>query len=165
MSLYKIIPILTINDITVKEILNWLLPALGIIAAALVILFVWRYVRQSDQAGRISEFNEKTFKKLIESDEQEKLPTCHKCKITMRVEIKYRDFMKDTGDFLISKDTAEQTTDSLVKTDRINEEDKTRILTFFEKHPDVKQQMFRRYKCPNCSETKVLSYQSATKMD
>jgi cytochrome c-type biogenesis protein CcmH/NrfF len=156
--LYQIIPILAANDVTAKDILNWLLPALGVVAAGLVILFVWRYVRKSDHAGRISEFNEKTFKKLIETDEQELLPICQKCKITMRVEIKYRDFMKDTGDFLISKETAEHTTDSLVKTGRINEEDVTRIITFFESHPEIEQQMFKRYKCPNCSDTSVLPY-------
>ncbi|NHK30298.1 MAG: hypothetical protein FK730_03030 [Asgard group archaeon] len=156
--MYQIIPILAANDITAKDILNWLLPALGVVAAALVILFVWRYVRKSDHAGRISEFNEKTFKKLIETDEQELLPICQKCKITMRVEIKYRDFMKDTGDFLISKEMEEHTIDSLVKTGRINEEDVTRIRTFFEANPEIEQQMFKRYKCPNCSDTCVLPY-------
>lgn len=158
-------PTLAANDITVKDVLNWLLPALGVVAAALVILFVWRYIRQSDQTGRISEFNEKTFKKLIGTDEQEKLLICQKCKMPMRVEIRYRDFMKDTGDFLVSKETVEQTTDSLVKTGRISEKDKARILTFFESHPEIEQQMFKRYKCPNCSKTSVLPYQTVSKMD
>jgi hypothetical protein len=156
--LFPVNPFLSTNDITAQDVLNWVLPALGIAAAAVVIYFSWRYLRKSDSVGRVSEFNEKTFKKLIKNEDQEYLPNCLQCKMPMRVEIRYRDFMKDTGDFLIVKETAEQTVASLVGVGRISEEDKIKILKFFEEHPELDQQLFRRYKCPNCSEVKVVPY-------
>jgi hypothetical protein len=156
--LFPIDPILTTNDITARDVLNWVLPAIGVLAAVVVIYFVWRYLRQSDRVGRVSEFNEKTFKRIIKDKETEHLPNCSKCKMPMRVEIRYRDFMKDTGDFLISKDALEQTTKTLLESGRISEDDRVNIVTFFVENPETKQQLFRRYKCPNCSDVHVIPY-------
>ena len=81
----------------------------------------------------------------------------------MRTEIRYKDFMKDQGEFLINRDTAEPTLLSLVKGERISQEDKENILQFFDENPNVHEQLFRRYKCPNCSKVVVLPYLAATK--
>ncbi|MBN1330575.1 MAG: hypothetical protein JXA54_13960 [Candidatus Heimdallarchaeota archaeon] len=149
----------TINEITTQTVLNWLLPALGIIAGIFVIWFVWRYLRHSNEAGRISEFNERTFKKLISDEvEQEHHPVCEKCKMLMRVEIRYKDFMKDQGDFLIHRDTAEHTLESLVNSGRITKNDMKTILQFFIDNPKINEQTFKRYRCVNCNKIEVLPY-------
>ncbi len=150
---------LSINQTLAEEILNWALPILGVIFTGLIIWFIWRYVRKSDHTGRISEFDEKSLKKLIEEKGTQKhLPYCEDCKMPMRKEIRYKDFMKDQGEFLISSETAEHTLNSLVGSSRISQDDMDLITEFFASHPELDQQLFRRYKCPNCSKTLVLPY-------
>lgn len=144
------------QEITAQNVLNWLLPAIGTVAAIALLIYLWRYTRKQNQAGRISDFNERTFKKLIKEGEQ--LGFCEDCKIPMRVEIHYKDFMKDTGDFLIHRETAVHTLKSLVECERISQEDVDSILLFFESHPEIQQQLFKRYKCSNCKKLKVLPY-------
>jgi len=152
-------PDLSINQTLTEEILNWVLPILGVIFAGLIIWYIWRYTRRSDHAGRISEFDEKALKKLIEDKGTQKhLPYCEDCKMPMRTEIRYKDFMKDQGEFLISSETAEHTLTSLVGSSRISQEDMDLIKEFFTSHPELDQQLFKRYKCPNCSNIQVLPY-------
>ena len=118
------IPVISINDVTAEQVLNWVLPILGALIIAVVIWYIWRYIKQSNQAGRISEFNEKTFKKLVgDEGAVDLLPFCQECKMAMRVEIKYKDFMKDTGDFLVSRDSAEPALRTFVDMERITQED------------------------------------------
>lgn len=148
-----------INEITAQTVLNWLLPALGVIAGIFIIWFVWRYLRHSNEVGRSSEFNERTFKKLIGDEvEQEHHPVCEKCKMLMRIEIRYKDFMKDQGDFLIHRDTAEQTLESLVNSGRISKIDMANMLQFFDDNPEINEQIFKRYRCTNCNKVEVLPY-------
>ncbi|NPE07939.1 MAG: hypothetical protein GNW80_06640 [Asgard group archaeon] len=155
----NITPNLSVNATLAEEILNWGLPILGVIFTGLIIWFIWRYVRKSNPAGRISEFDEKSLKKLIEDKGTQKhLPYCGDCKMPMRTEIRYKDFMKDQGEFLISSETAENTLTSLAGSGRISQEDMDLIKEFFASHPELEQQLFRRYKCPNCSKTQVLPY-------
>ena len=148
--------ILLTQDISAQNIFNILLPIIGAIAAIALLIYLWRYIRKGNQAGRISEFDEKTFKKLIKNGEQSGF--CEDCKIPMRVEIRYKDFMKDSGDFLINRDTAIHTLKSLVEGERISQEDMDFILVFFDSHPEIQQQLFKRYKCSNCNKVKVLPY-------
>ena len=155
--MYKTIPKLTLNVITVQDVLNWLLPALGILASFILIWYLWRYIRNSNRAGRMSEFNEKTFQKLVEKGDHEH-PICADCKISMRVEIRYKGFMKDSGDFLISRETADSILQSLVDGKRISEQDRENILRYFNDHDDITEKLFKRYKCPNCSRIIVLPY-------
>ena len=156
-------PDLSINQTLTEEILNWVLPILGVIIAGLIIWYIWRYTRRSDHAGRISEFDEKALKKLIEDKGTQKhLPYCEDCKMPMRTEIRYKDFMKDQGEFLISSETAEHTLTSLVGSSRISQEDMDLIKEFFTSHPELDQQLFKRYKCPNCSNIQVLPYLKAS---
>ncbi|NHJ04587.1 MAG: hypothetical protein EAX90_07175 [Candidatus Heimdallarchaeota archaeon] len=151
---------LTVNDISAESILNWVLPAVGTVLAVALIIYLWRYLKKSNEVGRISEFDERTFKKLIvEKGADEFIPICEKCKMPMRVEIHYKDFMKDQGEFLISRETAKKELQSLVDGDRILEEDMSNILEFFNDNPKIKQQLFKRYKCSNCSAMKVFPYQ------
>lgn len=155
----NITPDFSVNATLTEEILNWVLPILGVIFTGLIIWFIWRYVRKSDHAGRISEFDEKSLKKLIEEKgTQQHLPYCVECKMPMRTEIHYKDFMKDQGEFLINSETAENTLTSLVGSSRISQEDMDLITEFFISHPELEQQLFKRYKCPNCSKTQVLPY-------
>jgi len=142
--------------ITAQSVLNWLLPTIGSVAAIALLIYLWRYMRKQNHVGRISEFSEKTFKKLIKEGEQPGF--CEDCKIPMRVEIHYKDFMKDTGDFLIHRETAVHTLKSFVECERISQKDVDSILLFFESHPEVNQQLFKRYKCSNCKKLKVLPY-------
>lgn len=152
-------PFLTINEITAQSVLNWLLPSLGGIAAFLVILFVWRYLRHSNEAGRVSEFNERTFKKIVETEgSAEDLPFCEKCKLPMRVEIKYKDFLQDSGEFTIDRDSIEEMLVPMVKSGRITEENREMINDFFKKNSSITQQTFRRYKCPHCSKVIIKPY-------
>lgn len=152
-------PDLSINQTLTEEILNWVLPILGVIFAGLIIWYIWRYTRKSDHAGRISEFDEKALKKLIEDKGTQKhLPYCEDCKMPMRTEIRYKDFMKDQGEFLISSETAEHTLTSLVGSSRISQEDMDLIKEFFTSHPELDQQLFKRYKCSNCSNIQVFPY-------
>jgi len=161
--LITIKPNLSINATITEEILNWALPILGVVFAGLIILFIWRYVRRSDQAGRISEFDEKALKKIIEEKvTKEHKPFCDDCKMPMRMEIRYKDFMKDQGEFLINRETADHTLNSLVGNERISQEDRDLIIEFFEAHPNLEQHLFRRYKCPNCTKTSVLPYHKTT---
>jgi cytochrome c-type biogenesis protein CcmH/NrfF len=161
--LINITPDLSINATLTEEILNWGLPILGVIFAGLIIWFIWRYVRKSNPAGRISEFDEKALKKLIEDKGSQKhLPFCADCKMPMRVEIRYKDFMKDQGDFLISRETAELTMASLVGSSRISQADMDLMDEYFTSHPELEQQLFKRYKCPNCSKIHVLPYLKLT---
>ena len=156
-------PVLSINAVTAQEVLNWVLPAVGILITLVVIWYVWRYLRNSNRAGRISDFDERTFKKLVEVDDSvtDHHAICSDCKIPMRVEIKYKDFMKDTGDFLINRDTAIHSLKSLLEGERISQEDYDSVLVFFNKHPKIQEQLFKRYKCPNCEKTVVLPYTSS----
>ena len=150
---------LALNEISAENILNWVLPAVGTVLAIALIIYLWRYLRKSNEVGRISEFDERTFKKLVvEKSANEFIPICEKCKMPMRVEIHYKDFMKDQGEFLISRETAKKELQSLVDGDRILEEDMNNILEFFTNNPEVNQQLFKRYKCSNCSAVKVLPY-------
>ncbi|MBK5114945.1 MAG: hypothetical protein KGD59_15305 [Candidatus Heimdallarchaeota archaeon] len=159
----NITPDLSINATIAEEILNWGLPILGVIFAGLIIWFIWRYVRKSNSAGRISEFDEKALKKLIEDKGSQKhIPFCEDCKMPMRIEIRYKDFMKDQGDFLISRETAEHTMASLVGSGRISQDDMDLMDEYFTSHPELEQQLFKRYKCPNCSKTHVLPYLKLT---
>ncbi len=161
--MFNITPDLSINATLAEEILNWGLPILGVIFAGLIILFIWRYVKRSDRVGRISEFDEKALKKIIEEKgTQEHIPHCSVCKMPMRMEIRYKDFMKDQGEFLINRETAEYTLNSLVGSERITQEDMDLIVQYFEDHPNLEQYLFRRYKCTNCSKTKVLPYRKIT---
>ena len=154
---------LSINATLAEEILNWALPILGVIFAGLIIWFIWRYVRRSDHVGRISEFDEKALKKIIkEKGDKEHIPFCEDCKMPMRMEIRYKDFMKDQGEFLVSRETAEHTLTSLLGNERITQDDMDLIVQFFEKNPELDQHLFRRYKCPNCSKTQVLPYHKST---
>jgi hypothetical protein len=147
------------NAIDTQTILNWVLIGLGIAVFLFLLLYLWRYIRQSNQAGRISDFDERTFKKLVgEERSKEQIPVCKKCKTPMRVEIRYKDFLKDTGDFLFHQESVEQTTTSLVACDRISKKDKEAILLFFKEHPEIEQQLFKRYKCPNCHSVQILPY-------
>jgi hypothetical protein len=156
-------PDLSINQTLTEEILNWALPILGVIFTGLIIWFIWRYVRRSDHVGRISEFDEKALKKLIEDKGTQKhLPYCEDCKMPMRTEIRYKDFMKDQGEFLINSETAEHTLKSLVGSSRISQEDMDLIKEFFTSHPELDQQLFKRYKCSNCSNIQVLPYLKAS---
>ncbi|HUT80997.1 MAG TPA: hypothetical protein VMZ29_07325 [Candidatus Bathyarchaeia archaeon] len=151
--------LLTINEITAQIVLNWLLPALGVLAGIFIIWFVWRYLKHSNEAGRVSEFNERTFKKLISDEvEQEHHPVCEKCKMLMRVEIRFKDFMKDQGDFLVHRDVAEQTLESLVNSGRITKNDMKAMLQFFTDNPKINEQLFKRYRCMNCNKIEVLPY-------
>jgi hypothetical protein len=161
--LINITPDLSINATLAEEILNWALPILGVIFAGLIIWFIWRYVKKSDQAGRISEFDEKALKKIIEEKgTQEHIPFCDDCKMPMRMEIRYKDFMKDQGEFLINRESAEHTLTSLVGSGRITQEDMDSVNQFFADNPELEQHLFRRYKCPNCSKTLVLPYHKTT---
>lgn len=148
------------QEITAQSVLNWLLPAIGTVAAIALLIYLWRYMRKENHAGRISEFNEKVFKKLIKEGEQPGY--CEDCKIPMRVEIHYKDFMKDTGDFLVHRETAAHTLKSFVDCARMSQKDMDLILLFFDSHPEIKQQLFKRYKCPNCNKLKVLPYLQST---
>jgi len=152
------IPLLSINAITAQEVLNWVLPAVGIVITLIVLWYVWRYLRNANRAGRSSDFDERTFKKLVEVESSEDSQVCSECKIPMRVEIHYKDFMKDTGDFLLNRETAIHSVKSLLEGNRISQGDYDSILTFFNEHPDIKEQLFKRYKCPNCEKTIVLPY-------
>ena len=160
LPLNRKIPVLSVNAATAQDVLNWVLPAVGIVITLVVIWYVWRYLRNANRAGRISEFDERTFKKLVEVDESsiDGHPICAECKIPMRVEIKYKDFMKDTGDFLLNRDTVIHSLKTLCEGERITQEDYDSILLFFNEHPDVQEQLFKRYKCPNCDKTVVLPY-------
>ena len=151
---------LIVQDIDATNVFNILLPILGTIFAIALLIYLWRYVRKGNQAGRISEFDEKTFKKLIKDGEQSSF--CEDCKIPMRVEIHYKDFLKDSGDFLINRETAVHTLKTLVECERISQEDSDLILVFFDSHPEIQQQLFKRYKCPNCGKVKVLPYTTST---
>lgn len=144
------------QDISAQNIFNILLPIIGAVAAIALLIYLWRYIRKGNQVGRISEFDEKTFKKLIKNGEQSGY--CEECKIPMRVEIRYKDFMKDSGDFLINRETAIHTLKSLVEGERISQEDMDFILIFFDSHPEIQQQLFKRYKCSNCNKVKVFPY-------
>jgi len=144
------------QEITAQNVLNWLLPAIGIVAAIALLIYLWRYMRKANHVGRISEFNEREFKKLIK--EGKKPGFCEDCKIPMRVEIHYRDFLKDTGDFLIHRETAAHTLKSFVDCERMSQEDADLILLFFDSQPKIQQQLFKRYKCPNCNKMKILPY-------
>lgn len=155
-----------LNDFTAQTVLNWVLPAVGSVIAIALIIYLWRYLRKSNEVGRISEFDEKTFKKLIvDKEESEQLPVCNECKMPMRVEIRYKDFMKDQGDFLIDRKTAKNSLQSLVDTERISQEDMDSILEFFDENPEINQQLFKRYKCPSCKKVEVLPYRQQTKKD
>jgi len=152
-------PSLILQKITSSTFLNWFLPALGVIATLFVIIFVWRYLRHSNQAGRISEFNERTFKKLIvEEGIQEQIPFCNECHLPMRLETTYKDFLHDQGEFLIYRETLEESLSNLQKSGRIAEPDEERIRLYFKHHPSTQEHLFRRYKCPNCSKVQVLPY-------
>ena len=154
------IPLLSINAVTAQEVLNWVLPAVGILITLLVLWYVWRYLRNSNRAGRISDFDERTFKKLVKVESAEDSQVCSECKIPMRLEIRYKDFMKDTGDFLLNRDTVVHSLKSLLEGERISQDDYDSVLVFFNDHPDVKEQLFKRYKCPNCEKTVVLPYEN-----
>jgi hypothetical protein len=154
------ISLLSINAVTAQEVLNWVLPAVGIVITLFVLWYVWRYLRNSNRAGRISDFDERIFKKLVEVESAEDSQVCSECKIPMRLEIRYKDFMKDTGDFLLNRDTAVHSLKSLVEGERISQDDYDSVLVFFNDHPDVKEQLFKRYKCPNCEKTVVLPYEN-----
>lgn len=160
LPLNREIPLLSINAVTAQEVLNWVLPAVGIVITLLVLWYVWRYLRNSNRAGRVSDFDERTFKKLVEVESSEDSQVCSDCKIPMRLEIRYKDYMKDTGDFLINRDSAIHTLKSLLEGERISQDDYDAILVFFSDHPEVKEQLFKRYKCPNCEKTVVLPYHS-----
>ena len=150
---------LTLNEISAESILNWVLPTVGTVLAIALIIYLWRYIKKSNEAGRISEFDERTFKKLVEEKGTEEThPFCNECKMPMRVEIHYKDFMKDQGEFLISRETAEKELQSLLDGKRISQEDKEAIINFFEENPEINQQLFKRYKCTNCSKMVVLPY-------
>jgi len=155
------IPLLSTNAVTAQEVLNWVLPAVGIVITLIVLWYVWRYLRNSNRAGRISDFDERAFKKLVEVDSSDDShQVCSECKIPMRFEIRYKDYMKDTGDFLLNRDTAIHSLKSLVDGERISQEDYDAILVFFNDHPDVQEQLFKRFKCPNCDKIVVLSYEN-----
>ena len=154
------IPLLSTNAVTAQEVLNWVLPAVGIIITLIVLWYVWRYLRNSNRAGRSSDFDERAFKKLVEVESAEDSQICTECKIPMRLEIRYKDYMKDTGDFLLNRETVSYSLKSLLKGERISQDDHDAILVFFNDHPDVKEQLFKRYKCPNCDKTVVLPYES-----
>ncbi|MFW9923032.1 MAG: hypothetical protein ACFFDW_07055 [Candidatus Thorarchaeota archaeon] len=150
---------LMLKDFSAQTILNWVLPAVGTLIAIALIIYLWRYLRKSNEVGRITEFDEKGFKKLIEEHgSEEYAPFCQNCKLPMRFEIRYKDFMKDQGDFLINKETAEQTLKTLVECERISQEHMDFIMAYFEANPELEQQLFKRYKCPNCSRIKVIPY-------
>ncbi|MHA1213058.1 MAG: hypothetical protein ACTSSH_11410 [Candidatus Heimdallarchaeota archaeon] len=153
--------ILSTNEVTGQTVLNWLLPALGVLAAIFIIWFAWRYLREGNPAGRLSEFNERTFKKLIEHEgDQVQKPLCSKCKLPMRYETKYEDFRQDQGEFNIQRKAAKETLVILAKSKRITKRDKTRILEFFDDHPEISEQLFKRYKCTNCEKVEILPFKS-----
>ncbi|MCF2144645.1 MAG: hypothetical protein K9W42_13185 [Candidatus Heimdallarchaeota archaeon] len=154
-------PVLTLQKITSTTFLNWFLPALGIIAAVLVVIFIWRYLKHSNQAGRISEFDERAFKKIIKEESSHQLPFCSDCNLPMRLETTYKDFLHDQGEFLIYRLTLEETLTNLVKSERITTDDESKIHQFFDEHPNSTEHLFRRYKCPNCSKVVVLPYSVA----
>ncbi|NHJ84851.1 MAG: hypothetical protein FK734_05280 [Asgard group archaeon] len=157
-------PDLMTKAVTAEQVFNWLLPAFGVVVLLFLFWYIWRYVRASNKAGRVSEFSERTLKRLIdEKYEDETIPFCNKCKMPMRVEIRYKDFLKDSGDFLITRETVEPTLQSLVECDRISKTDKEEVLSFFAKHPNIDQQLFKRYKCPNCSKVQILPYNISEK--
>jgi hypothetical protein len=142
---------------------DWLLPVLGSIGIIILLFYLWNIFRKSNQAGRISEFDEKGFRKIVKDEEESEkhsAPLCPECKLPMRKEIRYKDFLKDTGEFLITRESLQEITQSLVDCQRISKEDKKRILEFFESNPSSNQQTFRRYKCPNCSKVLVLPYRA-----
>ena len=145
-----------------SKYLNWILPGIGLLISLILLWYLWRYLRKSNKAGRMSEFDERTFKKLLEEEgvDDQQLPFCSDCKLPMRVEIHYKGFMKDQGEFLIQKKTAKQTLKTLVECERISKEDEKNILAFFAKSHTVDQQQFKRYKCPNCSKVQVLPYKT-----
>jgi hypothetical protein len=161
LPLNRKIPRLSINAVTAQVVLDWVLPAVGIIITLIVIWYVWRYLRNSNRAGRISEFDERTFKKLVEVESSAEMQNvCPECKIPMRLEIRYKDYMKDTGDFLINRDTAIHSLKSLLEGERISQDDYDAILVYFNDHPEVKEQLFKRFKCPNCEKTIILPYEN-----
>jgi len=155
------IPLLSVNAATTQDVLDWVLPAVGILITLIVLWYVWRYLKNSNRAGRVSDFDERTFKKLVEVDlSEDSQQICSECKIPMRLEIRYKDYMKDTGDFLLNRDTAIHSLKSLVEGERISQVDYDAILVFFNDHPDVQEQLFKRFKCPNCDKTVVLPYEN-----
>ncbi|MEA2071585.1 MAG: hypothetical protein U9O98_09890 [Asgard group archaeon] len=150
---------MTTNAWEAPTIINWILPAIGIVVSLILLFYLWRYIRYSNEAGRLSEFDERTFKQLVKKgSEKEIQAVCPECHIPMRVEIRYKDHLKDSGDFLITTKSLEETLHSLVECYRITEIDARRIKQFFKDHPGKEQQLFKRYRCPNCEKTVVLPY-------
>ena len=84
---------LTCHAWSAQNFFNWLLIGIGVFATLFLVFYIWRYVRLSNRAGRMSEFDERTFKKIIEKELQEDStqPFCQNCKIPMTKEVHYKE--------------------------------------------------------------------------
>lgn len=142
-----------------QDYINWILPGIGIIISFILVWYLWRYIRHSNQAGRISEFDERTFQRIIkEGPEGQHTPLCPDCELPMRVETHYKDYLQDSGEFVFQRETLKPSLNQFLENGQITQKDKNRILGYFDKHSTLKEQRFRRYKCPDCGRVEVLPY-------